>query len=436
MMRTLAVIGALLAFAAVVALDSPTPGGEPAAVQTTTSEPRSVQSVCPGRQTIPVGDIESGDTSLDSGSSDVTLEVLPPGGDAVDGGVAYDLVGVSVERIGTGDIAGLAGITCAPAAHDQWLMGGATLPGSSARLVLSNPAATSVSATVTLYTPVGQADAQGSVVIGPGAQRVLLLEALEPEMPGLAINVTSGGAGVSAALQDSRLEGFTAAGSDWVGASPLATELAIPMPATANDSTDGRVALLAPDGATVTFSMVAESGEVNWLGEQTHTLEPGVLTEIPVPATQSGVVLIESSDPVAAAAATRVSREAPTGDGDLAYDLAWTAAQELTDSRTRATVVPADEVRSDGAVELVAYATESGRYELDADGQPFEVVVPAEGSVHMPVDVPPGTVLTSEDALTWALVVTDEPGFITTLEPVSVEQVAIETVTSVGGYLP
>lgn len=436
MMRTLAVFGALLAFAAVVALDSPTPGGQDAATQTTTSAPRTVQSVCPGPQTIPVGDIESGDVTLDSGSTDVRLEVLPAGSDVVDDGRAFDTVGIAVERIGTGDIAGLAGLTCAPAAHDQWLVGGATVPGSSARLVLSNPAATSVSAAVTLYTPVGEADAQATVVIGPGAQRVVLLEALEPEMPGLAINVSAGGAGVSAALQDSRLEGFTAAGSDWVGASALGTELGIPVPSTTDDNAEARLAMLAPHGADVTLRMVTESGEVPWRGEQTHTLAPGTLVEIPMPNADAGVVLIDSSAPIAAAAATRVARTAPTGDDARAYDLAWTAAQERADERTRATVIPADSVITDGDVELVAYANEPGTYRLDADGQVVDVVIREGTAVRMPVDLAQGTVLSSDDALTWALIVTDEPGFLTTLEPVSVEEITIDTTTRVGGYLP
>ena len=436
MMRTLAVVVALLAFAAVVALDSPTPGGEPAAVHTITSEPRTVAAVCPGRQTIPVGDIRSGDSTLDSGSTDVRLDLVPPGGIAVDAGTAFDLVGASIERIGTGDIAGLAGMTCAPAAHDQWLVGGATALGSSARLVLSNPASTSVSAVVSLYTPVGEADAQSTVVIGPGAQRVVLLEALEPEMPGLAVHVSAGGAGVSAALQDSRLTGFTAAGTDWVGASPLGTELAIPVPATTSDNTEARVSMLAPDGADVTFTMVTESGEVAWMGEQTHTLAAGIVTEIPVPSAGSGVVLVSSTNPVAAAAVTRVAREAPTGDGAQAFDLAWTAAQDLEDSRTRATVTPTAAVVESGAVELLAFANAPGTYQLDADGVPFDVVVPQGASVRLPIDLEPGTIVTSDSALVWALVLTDEPGFITTLEPVSVEEISIETTARVGGYLP
>lgn len=435
-MRTLAVIGALLAIAAVVAFDSPTPGGEPAAVQTVSSEPRTVQSVCPGQQTIPVGDIQSGDATLDSGSTDVRLDVLPAGGAVVDAGTAFDLVGVSVERIGTGDIAGLAGMTCAPAAHDQWLVGGATALGTSARLVLSNPASTSVSATVSLHTPVGEAEGETTVVIGPGAQRVLLLEAIEPEMPGLAVHVRAGGAGVSAALQDSRLAGFTPAGSDWVGASPLGTDLAIPVPATASDDAEARVSMVAPEGANVTFSMVSEAGDVTWLGEQTHVLAPGVLTDIPVPSAESGVVLVESTAPVAAAVMARVAREAPTGDGDLAYDLAWSAAQRLENPRTRATIVPTDAVVQSGSVELVAYASEAGTYSLDADGVSIDVDIAAGQSTRIPIELPEGTVITSAEPLTWALVVRSDPGFITTLEPVSVEEVSIDVTARVGGYLP
>ncbi len=431
MIRTLTVVASLLAFAAVLALDSPVQGGEPSVSATFASEPGTMTSVCPGPQTIPVGDMRSGDADLDSGSTDVRFDVLPEGGVMLDEGTAFDPVGGSVERIGTGDIAGLAGLTCAAPAREQWLVGGSTTLGSSARLVLSNPADTPVSANVVLHTAVGQAEGEASVVLGPRAQQVVLLEAVEPEIPGLAVHISASGAGVSAALQDSRLDGFLPAGSDWVTASTLGTTLAIPVPSPTDGETLGRIAMVAPDGADVTLSMVSAAGEVAWLGEQNYTLEAGVLTELPVPAADTGMVLVQASAPVTAASVVRVAREAATRDGAQAFDLAWTGGQDVHDTRMRASVVP-----SRGDVALLAYAQEPGTYVFDAQGDQVEVSIPAGVSVLTPLDIEPGTVLVSDEPVVWALVLTDEPGFITTLEPVSVDPVSIDTEVAVGGYLP
>ncbi|WP_062131967.1 DUF5719 family protein [Demequina aestuarii] len=427
MIRTLAIVAALLGLAAAIALDAPTPGGAPAATATFASDPRTLPAVCPGTQTIPVGDIQSGDAELDSGSDEVDFTVLPEGGEVIDGGTAFEGVGMSLERIGSGDIAGLAGMTCAPTSRDQWLVGGSTELGASARLVLSNPADTSVRAEVALHTPVGAVDGVTSVVIGPGAQRIVLLEAIEPEMPAVAVHITAGGLGVSVAIQDSRLDGFTPAGSDWVTASAVGEALAVPVPAESDGGRGATVTLIAPDGAQVDLSMVTDQGEVTWIGESALTLEPGVLTEIPVPQAAPGTVLIDASAPVAAASRVRIERDAPAGQGTQAYDFAWTGSQARADARERAVVVPP------GEVSLLVHADAAGAVDFDAVGETLTVTVPASGSVIVPVDVAAGVRLSSTTEASWTLVVTDDPGFLTTIEPVSVEMSSVETTVIVGG---
>lgn len=430
MIRMLAIAVALLSLAAVIALDAPTPGGTPAATATYPSEPRTLPAVCPGAQTIPVGDIDSGDAELDSGSDDVDFTVLPEGGEVIDAGASFAGVGMSLERIGSGDIAGLAGLTCAPTSRDQWLVGGSTELGASARLMLSNPADTSVRAEVALHTPVGAVDGVTSVVIGPGAQRVVLLEAIEPEMPAVAVHITAGGLGVSAAMQDSRLEGFTPAGSDWVTASAAGETLAVPTPAESDGDGGATVSLIAPEGAQVDLAMASEQGAVEWIGESELTLEPGVLTEIPIPQAGPGTVIIDASAPVAAASRVRVSRDTAAGDDAQAYDFAWTGSQVRVDERERATVVPP------GDVSLQVHADGAGVVDFDADGATVEVTVPTEGSALVPLDVDAGTILSSSAQASWTLVVTDDPGFVTTIEPVSVEPSSVDTTVTVGGYGP
>lgn len=431
MIRTLTVLASLLALAAVVAIDSPVRGGEAHEADVFLSPPQTANAVCPGPQHIPVGDIQSGDADLDSGSADVQREVLPRGPKALGAGVVFNPLGISVERIGTGDLAGLAALTCAPTAREQWLVGGATTLGSSARLVLSNPAGTSVSASIAVYTPVGESAQETSVVLGPGAQRELLLEAIEPEMPGLAVRIKASGAGVSAALQDSRLTGFLPAGSDWVTASALGTSLAVPVPSATDSESSGRVALVAPTGAEVTLAMTSVAGDVPWLGQSTHTLAPGVLTELPIPAAEGGVVTIEATAPVAASSFTRIARESATGDAQPAYDFAWSAAQNNAENRRRAVVIPAL-----GESTLLAYSPQPGTYEFMAGGQTWEVDIASGGVTRVPIEAAAGTVLSSDAAVSWVVVLTDEPGFLSSLEPVPIDPTSIETAVSVGGYFP
>lgn len=428
MIRILAIVAALVGLAAAIALDAPTPGGSPAASATFASDPRTLPAVCPGAQTIPVGDIQSGDAELDSGSDEVDFTVLPEGGEVIDGGASFEGVGMSLERIGTGDIAGLAGMTCAPTSRDQWLVGGSTELGASARLVLSNPADTSVRAEVALHTPVGAVEGVTSVVIGPGSQRVVLLEAIEPEMPAVAAHITAGGLGVSAAIQDSRLDGFTPAGSDWVTASALGEALAVPVPAESDGDGGATLTLIAPDGAQVDLAMATDEGELTWIGESALTLEPGVLTEIPVPQAGPGTVLIDSSAPVAAASRVRIGRDAAAaGEGVQAFDFAWSGSQARADARERAVVVPP------GEVSLQVHADAAGTVDFDADGEAVTVTVEEGGSAIVPLDLEAGVRLSSTAEATWTLVVTDDPGFLTSIEPVSVELSSVDTTVTVGG---
>ena len=68
------------------------------------------------------------------------------------------IVGAQVERIADGDIAGWAALTCSAPAAEQWLVGGSTALGSSARLVLTNPSTAPSEVTVTLYGPLGRVE--------------------------------------------------------------------------------------------------------------------------------------------------------------------------------------------------------------------------------------------------------------------------------------
>ena len=428
-LRIIATVLGLAAVLGVATLASPEAGGAPGAGATIAIEPVRQPVACPGPLTIPVGSISSGDEDLDSGSTDVVYETTPSGTPLGDGVAVDASQAVTLERVATGDIAGLAGLACTAPARDQWLVGGSTELGASARLVLSNPTDSSVRARVQVYGPVGQGEEATSVLLGPTSQETLLLESIEPELPTIAVHVRSEGVGVAAALQDSRLDGFTAAGTDWVSPSQPASSLVIPVAGPATADAPAELALLAPDGAEATLTLLTEDGPQPWLGNESLELEPGVLTDIQVPAVGLAAIRIDASAPVVAGARVQVAREAPLDDGSLAFDHGWTAAQDTSEQRVRAAVVP------DGEVSLIVASPGATTFTADAEGEAVTVDVEDGAVTSVPLDLEPGTVLTSTDAASWALLVTDqEAGFVTTVEPVVTEIAGREIAVSVGGY--
>ncbi|MDN4474913.1 DUF5719 family protein [Demequina sp. SYSU T00192] len=370
---------------------------------------------CPGPVEIPVGDIDSGDPDLGSGSDDRTYQALGDGATPTGAGfLATGEVAGSVERIGGGDVAGLSAATCVAPVRDQWLVGGSTALGSSARLVLTNPSDASTEATVTLYGGLGALEEHAVVSIAPGGQQDLLLESVAAEVPALAVRVVATGAGVVAHLQDSRLDGFQPAGTDWVGrgAAP-STRLVIPGVGTEDDATT-TVRLMSPDGATADLMLAGDEGLVEWGGVSGLVLEPGVVTEVEVPAIASGAVEVRADAPVVAAAMLSVPRPVVDGPADaVERDLAWLPAQDVSDRMPRSAIV------TDHVTAVTVHAAVAGEFTLtDADG---EVVVSqqmtARSTATLALEVPAGTVLTGSPRFTWSLALEDEPGFVAALTP-------------------
>ncbi|WP_297084562.1 DUF5719 family protein [uncultured Demequina sp.] len=430
-MRILAMVLGLIALAGAATLSSPSAVDEPGSSTLISVDPARQPLGCPGRLAIPVGAIVSGDAELDSGSTDVAYAITPDGemleGD-LGGAAVEDSQAVAVERIGSGDIAGLAGLGCAAPERDQWLVGGSTALGASARLVLTNPTASAVRVHVDIHGPVGIADESPSVLVGPGGQEAILLEAIAPDLPAVAIHVRAEGVGISAALQDSRLDGFTAAGTDWIVAGPAATELTVPIAGPATASAPATLSLLAPDGAQASITLLTADGTQAWLDEDELELEPGVLADLRLPDVGLAAVRIEATEPVVAGLRATVARESAVGQDAVALDHAFTAGQVTGDVRERAVVVP------EGDITLVA-AGGDGTLVLDAGGETVEIAVTADTVASLALDFPPGTVLASDQPFSWALLLEDEQaGFLTTIEPVVTELEAREVEVGIGAY--
>ncbi|WP_084077136.1 DUF5719 family protein [Demequina sp. NBRC 110057] len=408
-----AVAAALVAGASLIDLPGPAAGVTPE-TQEVSVTPQALPLACPGPLEVPVGSIDAGDSDLDAGSDDIMFTVSPEGTPMGDGTAVSEAVASQVERVGGGDIGGLAGLSCTSPSQDQWLVAGSTSLGSSARLVLSNPSEASVRVQVSLHGPVGQLADPTSITLGPGSQQSVLLEGVEAEVPALAVHVVSGGVGVSAGLQDSRLDGFVAAGTDWASPTATSTDQVVLVPSAVTEDAPGTLRVSAPEGADLTLTLLGADGTESWLGGTAVSVDEGAVTDIALPAGDVAAVRVESSTPVAAAAMVTVAREAPADAGaEHALDLAWTEGQSGTDAE-QGVVVP------DGALSVVAASAtathltltdESGEAVVDAD-------IPAGHTVTLPVEAPAGTVLTSTDDVAWTLRVTDaDAGFVTTLSP-------------------
>ena len=411
--------------AAVVAGDKLVAQDPPAASGTTVSIMPARQDVaCPGPQSTPSGvtgtDPELGGAATGvSASTYLTGAVRPVGA----GQASEALVGATVHRVSGGDITGLAAVTCTAPSTDQWVVGGATTVGASARLVLTNPSDASVQATVTSYGELGELDSR-EVAIGPNAQGEVLLEGLTIDVAALAVHISSTGTGVVAALQDSRLNGFQPFGSDWVTASAVGTQLALPGVGTDGyENQRATVRLLAPEGATARLILATPEGAALWEGVTSLDLQPGVAVEVSVPAVDVGTVIITADSPVVAGAIVQRTRPATTGvAGDTAQELRWVAGQLADDDNERSAVTVGYDER------VVAYSAQGGTFTLaDAEGRTVaSAVLGPGGMAAVPVKVAPGTVLTATGPFAWNILLADKD-FVSALTPTrtTIDPVAI-----------
>jgi len=379
--------------------------------------PMPAQAVCPGPQRLPVGD-QGGSGDLAAGTDDRMATDVGVGGSLPVGhGRAWDSpVAGAWEVVNDGDLQGIAAVTCQVAARDVYLVGGSTSVGASTRLVLSNAAAAPSEATVTVYGPLGQATDAFTVAVGSHSQEERLLEAVAGQQSGLVVHVVSTGPGVSAVLQDARLDGFQPAGAEWVAATQPASRLVIPAVGSAVEGSWVTVRLFAPDGAVASVSLVTSSGVQAWSGARALTLEPGVVTDVQVPAPGPGAVEITADAPLVAGAMTTVPRAADEGsEGAVAADLMWVAGMP-DEAAPRAVVVPAPGGR------LAVYSQVGGTAVFtDAQGVTVASVrVPARTVVLSAVDVPVGTMLTLDGPFAWALTYATDEGYVAALTPVEV----------------
>jgi hypothetical protein len=243
--------------------------------------------------------------------------------------------GVLIETVG-GDLGGLAGASCLAPRAESYIVAGSTEVGSSSRLVMVNPGATSATVDLTLWGPGGRADAVGGtgLILPPGSQRALLLEGMLGGADRLAVKVSATGGEVAAYMQHSRLDGLTPAGVDFAvpGAPPAAETVVagiVALPTTV-DSTDPSVLRLLVTGrqdAIATVRVFGPDGEVEVPGTVDVPLAAGEVTDLPLVGLPEGsyTAAVSADRPmVASALSTRFGPD-PAGPREIAWSASGAA---------------------------------------------------------------------------------------------------------------
>jgi hypothetical protein len=245
------------------------------------------------------------------------------------GSLAPGIAAAQATLVTTGDQRGLSTSTCQTPDAQVWLVGGGGEPGRRGRVVLTNPSPNGVTVDLDVFGAKGQvrSPAARGIVVGAHRRTVVLLDAIAPGERSPVIHVVASGGLISAALNDSWLDGTTPAGADDVVGTSPGSRLLIP----------GVVAGGTPGSTTLRIAATSREAvvKVRLLGVDGPTAAPvnnGVVRvaahrvkDVDLSAVPAGYYGVElnSDEPVVAGVQVRTAAATPTSPRDLS----WTSAQ-------------------------------------------------------------------------------------------------------------
>lgn len=242
------------------------------------------------------------------------------------GGLATGLVATQTQLDIRATARGLAVAPCGAPIQDGWYFGGGDADGRVARLTLVNTGATATTVNATVVGADG-VDSRATVkgtVLAPDERKTLVLGDFGSALASAAVHVTATGAGVSASLTDSWLDGETPVGEDTT-TSPVipARKLVIPGVSATSAAPEVRVAVPGRDEAIVRVRAVSPSGDVAF--DKVTTIHAGASGAVRLTGLTPGSydVQVTGDVPVAASAMSRTASSGTT-------DLAWSPAVEAS----------------------------------------------------------------------------------------------------------
>ena len=320
-------------------------GGQNASVASAIGQPSTTHAATAGA--VDTATLTTQDAGSNTGSP--TLLTVP----ASANGTPVSIAGAQHQAVDEGDYRGLAAAECAQPSSDSWLIGGATTGGRTTLLTLANPGRVVSTVAIEIFTPDGVVQAPGTtgIVVPPGSQRVLSLAGFAPEAAALTVHVTSRGGPVAVTLQESIVRGIEASGVDIIGPTATPSKLNV-IPGVVivgaealagrlgeegfeDLATALRVFVPGDDPAQATVRIVPEDPGLTGASFEL-TLDPGVVTDVPIEGLADGAYTVQVESTVAISAAVRASTVAAVKAGKTpagASDVAWFgSATALTDS--------------------------------------------------------------------------------------------------------
>jgi hypothetical protein len=240
-------------------------------------------------------------------------------------GLAPGLVATQVWKHTGDDDRGLAVTPCQLPSSDVWLVGGGAGPSRTERVILGNPGANAVTASLEVFGARGRVAGldDRTISVEPHSRAVVSLDALAPDLASPAVHVTATGGVLSAVLDEQWIDGATARGiDDATRAAPPGTDLVVPG-IDASGSVWARVANPGDTEALVRLSLLTDAGPVQPDELRAVRVPAGSTLDVPIQRASGAFGLgVRSDQPVVAGAWTE--RRASTGD--RMGDFAWTAA--------------------------------------------------------------------------------------------------------------
>jgi hypothetical protein len=328
-------------------------GGQNASAASALGQPSIARAATSGE--VESATLTASDTTASAAGSP-TLLTVPVATD----GAAVGIAGAQHQAVDRDDYRGLAAAACAQPSSDSWLVGGSTAVGRTTLLALANPGSVDSTIAIEVFSADGLVQAPGTlgIIVPSLGQRVISLAGFAPAAAALAVHVVSRGGPISATLQESIVRGIEASGVDIIGPTAAPSKInVIPGLLIADaDAVGGRlgeegfddlrtvIRVFVPgsDPAKATVRIVPEDASLTGASFDL-SLDPGVVTDVPVEGLTDGAYSVELDTTVPVAAAVRASTVAGQSVGSTpagASDVAWFgSATVLTDS-TFASIAP------------------------------------------------------------------------------------------------
>jgi hypothetical protein len=178
---------------------------------------------------------------------------------------------------------GQSAAACGAASDDWWFNGADTAVGSTSRLVLTNTTPSLAVVDVGLFGPKGAIATVGQrgIALAPNSRESVDLARFAPNLDELTVQVHATAGLVAAAVETTRVEGVTPAGSEWLPpASAPATDVVID-PAV-DDSVSQDLQIVNPEdvSALVQVQVVDDTGPFVPSGLDSVRVDPGSVTTV------------------------------------------------------------------------------------------------------------------------------------------------------------